>query len=103
VLCTSDGRELQALFSGLDFSSLGMMFGDGTTAASINGSLIYRGATFLTDADRRRFKLSSRSDPIGRLHLLIGALRKTLSHDRPFPLLNNRDPVHSGANFDAID
>lgn len=65
VLCTSDGRELQVLFSGLDLSSLGMTFGDGTTAASINGSLIYRGATFLTDADRRKFKLSSRATPSG--------------------------------------
>lgn len=94
---------MQALISGLDLSALGMTFGDGATAAGINGSLIYRGAIFLTDANRRRLNLPSRSDAIGRLLLLIGALRKFLSQDRPFPLHYNCDPLHSGANFEAID
>lgn len=68
-----------------------------------NELVAMRVAAILSDADRRSFNLSSRSDAIGRLLLLIGTLRKILSKDRPFLLLNNRDPLHSGANFDAID
>lgn len=46
VLFTDNEQAVQSKFSGLDLAALGVSFGDGSSALSANGTLVYRGAAF---------------------------------------------------------
>jgi A nuclease family of the HNH/ENDO VII superfamily with conserved AHH len=62
-----------------------------------------RVAHILSELERSNCSHHARSEAIGRLNLLICALRRILSGDRPFILLSSRDPINSTAHFCNID
>jgi A nuclease family of the HNH/ENDO VII superfamily with conserved AHH len=62
-----------------------------------------RVASILSELENRRCSQQARVEAIGRLNLLICTLRHILIGDRPFILLNSRDPLNSNAQFWDIE
>lgn len=68
-----------------------------------NELVTVRVATIMSELERRNCSRQARSEAVGRLNLLVGTLRGTLTGHRPFVLLSSRDPINSKAHFGDLD
>lgn len=68
-----------------------------------NDLVAERVAIIVSELDRRRGTQHARLEAIERLNLLISTLRRILAGNRPFILLNSRDPINSKVDFWDIE